>query len=67
MTKTEKLMDAFMKGQHLTEKQIETRFGIANPRAHVSYLRSKGFTILLNKVDNKTSKYGLVQPARKAR
>ena len=66
MTKTEKLINAFTKGEQLTEKQIKTRFGIANPRAHVSYLRQNGYNIVLNKSMNKASKYQLTE-ARKAR
>ena len=48
MTKTERLLEAFKNGEELTSKQIQARFGVANPTALVSDLRMSGFPIYLN-------------------
>ena len=63
MSKAEKLFKALSRGDKLSEKQIMHRFAIANPRAHISYLRSKGFTIerVTSRDVNKPSKYYLAR------
>lgn len=60
MSKAEKLFKALSRGDMLTEKQIMTRFAIANPRAHISYLRNLGYNIELKRAENKPSKYKLM-------
>lgn len=45
MTKTQKLFNALSNGRELSAAQIG-RFGIANPTAAVSYLKSKGFDVV---------------------
>lgn len=69
-TKTERLVEAFKRGEELTAKQITARFGIANPTATISDLRyDVGHAIYANKrVDSKgrvSTKYHLGRPTRK--
>lgn len=54
VTKQTRLLEALKKGQKLTEKQIASKFAIANPRATVSDIRKKGFNIVT--VRNTTTK-----------
>lgn len=64
VTKQNRLLDALKKGQKLTEKQISSRFEIANPRATVSDIRKKGFQIVLQRSTTSkgkiTTKYVMV-------
>jgi hypothetical protein len=66
---TLKFMNALFNGEQLTEKQIASRFGIANPRATVSNFRLRdGLAIYANRhVDSngrETTKYRLGTPTR---
>lgn len=70
MTKAERLVEAFKRGEELTAKQITARFGIANPTATISDLRyDVGHAIYANKhTDTKgrvTTKYHLGRPTKK--
>jgi hypothetical protein len=69
VTKQERLLEALRKGEELTAKQINARFGIANPTATVSDLRFSGFAIYGNQhKDTKgriSTKYRLGTPSRK--
>jgi hypothetical protein len=59
MSKTEKLLRAFEKGQHLTARQITARFKLVNPRAAVSNIRIRhGVNVAINKGKN-GSKYSV--------
>lgn len=49
VTKQSRLLEALKKGQKLTEKQIMSRFSIANPRATVSDVRKMGYNIVANR------------------
>jgi Helix-turn-helix domain len=69
LTKQDRLIEAFEKGQELTAKQMTQRFGIANPTATVSDLRLRnGLAIYANKRTNKLggtyTKYRLGTPSR---
>ena len=68
MTKTARVLNAFLNGEKLTAKQISARFGAGNPREIVRQIRSKGYAIYLNEhTDSKgrvTSKYRLGAPSR---
>ncbi len=68
VSKQERLLEAFQKGEQLTAAQIKQRFGIANPTATVSDLRYEGFSIYANKhTDTKgrvMTKYRLGTPSR---
>lgn len=68
MTKTNRVLNAFLSGEKLTAKQIAARFGAGNPYEVVRTLRSKGYAIYLNEhSDSKgrvTAKYRLGQPSR---
>ena len=70
LTKAERLVEAFKRGEELTAKQITSRFGIANPTATISDLRyDVGHAIYAKKhTDTKgriTTKYHLGRPTRK--
>lgn len=58
MSKSEKLLTAFVNGDVMTGKQITARFGVKNARAAVSALRMKGYPIYRNE---KTDKKGNVK------
>lgn len=71
MTKTDRLVEAFMNGEEMTAKQIRSRFGFASSesvRKTVSDLRNRhGYAIYLNeRVDTKgrvKNKYRLGTPS----
>jgi len=67
-TKTGKLLAALRDGESLTEGQIKVRFGLANPRASISDIRSEGFAVYANQhKDTKgrvTTKYRIGTPSR---
>ena len=69
MTKTNRVLSAFLSGEKLTAKQIAARFGAGNPHRVVHYLREQGYAIYLNRhTDTKgrvKSKYRLGTPSRK--
>lgn len=48
MSNKQRVLEALQSGETLTAKQIQTRFGVANPTALVSDLRMSGFPIYLN-------------------
>ena len=68
MTKQERLLEAFQKGEQLTAAQIKARFGVKNPTATVSDLRYSGYAIYANRhTDTKgrvSTKYRLGKPSR---
>lgn len=58
MTKTEKVIKALNKGSSLTIKQMQTKFGVANPTAMIFNLRNnKGLNIKRIETKNGVSKY----------
>lgn len=63
VTKQGRLLEALLRGQKLTAKQIAAKFGIANPTATVSDIRGMGFSVTLDRATNKSgrtvSKYTL--------
>ena len=65
---SDRFIAAFERGTELTAKQITARYGVKNPRALVSGLRMKGYSIYLNKRTNgfgeTYSKYRLGTPTR---
>ena len=65
---SDRVIAAFERGTELTAKQITARYGVKNPRALVSGLRMKGYSIYLNKRTNgfgeNYSKYRLGTPTR---
>ena len=69
ITKQSRLLEALRSGEELTAKQINARFGIANPTATVSDLRFAGFAVYANKHKDtkgrKSTKYRLGTPSRK--
>ena len=69
MTNAVRVLEVLKAGENITAKQITARFGVANPRATISALRSEGYPIYLNKhTDSKgrvTNKYRLGTPSRK--
>ena len=68
ITKQSRLLEALRSGEALTAKQINARFGIANPTATVSDLRFAGFAVYANEhKDTKgrqSTKYRLGTPSR---
>lgn len=70
MTKYQKAYDALVnKGLELTTKQIQSRFGVANPYDVIYTLRNNGYNIVMNKVTNRngttTNKYSYVASSKK--
>jgi predicted ArsR family transcriptional regulator len=67
-TKQSRVLAALQNGERLTAKQIQSRFGVANPTATISDLRFSGFAIYANRhVDSKgrvSTKYRLGNPSR---
>ena len=63
-TKTSTLIAALKSGKELTASQITSKFGLSNPTATISTLRSQGYAIYLNS-RNGTSSYRLGKPTRK--
>jgi hypothetical protein len=68
ITKMDRVLNALQAGEHLTKRQIKARFDVANPRATISDLRMKGFSIHLRehktKKGNITLKYQLGKTPR---
>ena len=68
MTKTNSVLNAFLKGEKLTAKQIAARFGSGNPHDVIHRLRGRGYAIYLNEHTNSKghvkSKYSLGSPTR---
>lgn len=64
MTKTEKLLNAFKNGDHLTSKQIAARFGLKNPTAAIHELRTEGYSIYFNSRKTKASYFSMGKPTR---
>ena len=48
MTKTDRALEAFERGEELTAKQMRSRFGAGNPGAIVQSLRFRGYPIYSN-------------------
>ena len=69
LNKQERLLKALRDGEELTAKQINARFGIANPTATVSDLRYAGYAVYANPRKDtkgrKTTKYRIGNPSRK--
>ncbi len=67
-TKQTRLLNALLRGEQLTAKQIATRFDIANPTATVSDLRFNGWAVYANKRTNRRgetyTKFRLGRPSR---
>lgn len=64
MTKSEKLLNAFIGGAELTSRQIAARFGIKNPTAAVTSLRQAGYPIYFNERKTRASSYKLGKASR---
>ena len=68
ITKMDRVLNALQAGEQLTKRQIKARFDVANPRATISDLRMKGFSIHLRehktKKGNTTLKYQLGKTPR---
>ena len=66
---TQRVFEALASGENLTSKQIQARYGVANPRALIHSLRTSGYPIYLNKHrDSKgreTLKYRLGTPSKR--
>ena len=60
-----RVLKAFEKGQELTSKQIQTRFGAGNPQSVVQSLRFAGYPIYLNSKKTGASKYRLGTASRR--
>lgn len=64
MTKTSRVLNAFLSGKVLTAKQIASRFGAGNPYEIVRTLRNDGYNIFITGYKNSkgkvTNKYHLV-------
>jgi hypothetical protein len=69
MTKTNRVLTAFLHGEELTAKQIAARFGAGNPHDVVYQLRNRGYAIYRNEQTNSKGhvkgKYRLGTPSRK--
>lgn len=54
VTKISKLLKTLQYGKNLTEAQLRSRTGLANPRADISRLRDQGYTIYTNTRNDQT-------------
>ena len=63
-TKISKLVNALTSGSELTAKQITSRFGIANPTAAITGLRSEGYAVYHN-MSNGVGRYRIGKPTRR--
>lgn len=57
MSKTQKLLSVLRSGKELTAKEIQTKFGLANPYSAVSSLRDQQIAVYANQ---RTLKNGTV-------
>jgi hypothetical protein len=64
MTKTDKLLNALQAGDVLSEAQIRSRFGIANPTATIMTLRQDGFAVYANRSKDERVTYRIGTPSR---
>jgi len=64
LTKEDRLLAAFESGEKLTNAQIAARFGIKNPTAAITNLRSKGNAIYHNERKTRKSFYRLGKPSK---
>ena len=63
LTKTQKVINLFEKGETVTWKVLRNRFDLTSPRAMVDKLRSLGYMIYVNKSAKGTT-YRLGTPTR---
>lgn len=54
MTRKQNVLNALRNGEQLSAEQIQTQYGVANPRALVNTLRMEGYPVYLNKRKNET-------------
>ena len=52
MSKKQKVLNALMRGEQITAKQISNRFGLSNPHEAIRSLRAEGFSIYANARSN---------------
>lgn len=68
MTKTEKLLAAFRRGDKLTQNEIMSRYGLDNPRSAVMRIRDQGYSVNLYEATNSKGqvrrRYGFGYPPR---
>ena len=55
LSKTQRVINAFTRGETLTWKTLRNTFDLTSPQAMVDKLRSQGFMIYINKDANGTS------------
>ena len=54
ISKTQKVLNLFAKGQPVTWKTLRNRFDLTSPRAMIDTLRSKGHMIFINETSRGT-------------
>ena len=68
MTKKTRVLEALVKGEELTAKQISSRYSVVSARGVISALRQDGHAIYLNERTNSkgktTRKYRLGSPSK---
>jgi len=62
MTKTAKLLDAFVSGDQLTTKQIKARYKLVNPSEAIRTLRESGYAIYANETKMSNGKVATKYP-----
>ena len=63
ISKTQKVLNLFAKGQPVTWKTLRNRFDLTSPRAMVDTLRSKGHMIFINETSRGTT-YRMGKPTK---
>ena len=63
LSKTQRVINAFERGDVITWKTLRTTFDLTSPQAMVDKLRSQGFMIYINK-DSKGTSYRMGTPSK---
>ena len=63
LSKTQRVINAFTRGDTITWKTLRNTFDLTSPQAMVDKLRSQGFMIYINKDSNGTS-YRMGTPSK---
>ena len=63
LSKTQRVINAFTRGDTITWKTLRNTFDLTSPQAMVDKLRSQGFMIYINK-DSKGTSYRMGTPSK---
>ena len=63
LTRTQKFLNALLRGEAISWKESQSRFGFKSPRTVVDCLRRKGYMVYINKT-NKGTSYKIGTPTK---